>query len=343
MRLICLSFLLPIMSNAANYAARKMNVDGIEVIRLTDAARHTEVSIVPSVGNIAYEFRVNGGNLFWAPFQSPAELKSKPVLCGNPFLAPWANRLDGDAYFANGKAYKLNAGLGNLRRDSNQKPIHGLLVFSPYWEVTALEADGVSAHVTSRLEFWKHPDLMAQFPFAHTIEMTYRLRDGALEVETALRNHSMEPMPVAVGYHPYFRLYDAPRDEWSVRLAAREQFVLSNLLIPAGERKRMPYADPQSLSETALDDVFGSLIRQADGKAHFSVQGKKQKLSVLYGPKYTVAVVYAPKGKDFICFEPMSAVTDGLNLAHTGVYKELQSVPAGGEWRESYWIVPEAF
>src|ERR1035437_1297233 len=53
-----------------------------------------------------------------------------PRLCGVPFLAPWANRLDGDAYWANGKRYLLNPNLGNVRRDGNQKPIHGLLGFS---------------------------------------------------------------------------------------------------------------------------------------------------------------------------------------------------------------------
>jgi hypothetical protein len=35
-------------------------------------------------------------------------------------------------------------------------------------------------------------------------------------------------------------------------------------------------------------------------------------------------------------------VTDAFNLAHAGVYTELQSVPVGGEWRESFWIEAEA-
>ena len=50
---------------------------------------------------------------------------------------------------------------------------------------------------------------MAQFPFAHTIEMTYRLEDGALEVATAVTNQSAGPMSVAFGginkvYAQYF-------------------------------------------------------------------------------------------------------------------------------------------
>ena len=34
----------------------------------------------------------------------------------------------------------------------------------------------------------------------------------------------------------------------------------------------------------------------------------------------------------------MVAITNALNLAHTGVYKDLQSIPPGGSWEESFWI-----
>jgi aldose 1-epimerase len=184
---------------------------------------------------------------------------------------------------------------------------------------------------------------MAQFPFAHTLEMTYRLENGTLEVETVLHNQSTQPIPVAIGYHPYFQLHDAPRDEWQVHLAAREQYVLSDVLIPTGERKPHSFKDPQPLAGAQLDTVFGALVRGADGRAHFSVTGKQEKISVIYGPKYTVAVVYAPPGRNFICFEPMAAITNAFNLAQKGAYKELQSLPPGEDWRESFWIHPEGF
>ncbi len=341
--LLLLFFMTQALTQAASYSAANATVDGIEVVRLVDSAHSTQVSIVPSLGNIAYEMNVNGKNAFWFPFASLQDFKAKPVLSGNPFLAPWANRLDQNAFYAGGKKYVLNPDLANIRRDNNGKPIHGLLLFSPYWRVTALEADGSSAWATSRLEFWKYPELMAQFPFAHTIEMTYRLREGVLEVKTRIQNLSASSMPVAIGFHPYFRLHDAPRDEWKVHVAARDHLMLSNLLIPTGERRPVEFRDPQPLAGTQFDDVFSNLIRDGGGQAHFSVEGHREKLSVLYGPKYTVAVVYAPRGKEFICFEPMSGITNAFNLAQSGVYKELQTVPAGGAWAESYWIAPSGF
>ncbi len=337
------ALLLPFMTEASNYSAKKSVADGIEIVQLADRASATEVSIVPSIGNIAYAFMVHGKNVLFSPFQSLAEMKSHPALCGVPFLAPWANRLDQDAFYANGKKYLLNPDLGNIRRDSNQKPIHGLLLFSSYWKITKLEADDQSARVTSRLEFWRYPELTAQFPFAHAIERTYRLAGGVLEVETLVENLADEPMPVGIGYHPYFQIPGVPRDQWKAHVAARDHLELSPLLIPTGERTPVSLPDPVPLATTHLDDVFSNLVRGADDRSTFWVEAAGKKISVIYGPKYTVAVIYAPPGKDFICFEPMSAITDAFNLAHAGIYKELQSIPPGGTWRESFWIQPSGF
>ena len=71
---------LPIMSEAANYSAKKAVADGIEVVQLADRAHSAEVSIVPSVGNIAYSMTVHGKNILWWPFKSVAEMKANPVI-----------------------------------------------------------------------------------------------------------------------------------------------------------------------------------------------------------------------------------------------------------------------
>jgi aldose 1-epimerase len=274
-------------------------VEGVAVVELRDEAHHTIVSVAPSVGNNAYQMLVNGKNVFWVPEGTLAEFAAKPRMGGNPFLAPWANRIDGDVFFANGRQYHLNPDLDNLRRDANQQPIHGLLLFSPLWEVVSLNADGERAAVVSRLDFARHADLMAQFPFAHVLEMEYILRGGVLEVKTRLHNRGAQPMPIVIGYHPYFQLHDAPRDSWTVHLAADRVWVLD---------------------------------------------GNREKIEVVYGPKFNTAIVYAPKGRgDFICFEPMTAITNAFNLAHRGIYKELSSLAPDQTWEESFWVEPSGF
>ena len=334
---------IPLAAAAANYTAQRATVDSVDVVILADAARETEVSILPSPGNLVYEMKVKGKNVLYVPAGSPAKLKERPSLTGIPFMGPWANRLEQDAFYANGKKYILNPDLKNVSRDQFKHPMHGLLSGSSAWKVVSLTADAQGAAVTSRLEFWKYPDLMAQFPFAHTIELTYRLRDGVLEVETALENLSNDPMPVSIGFHPYFQVFDAPRDQWKVHLPARDQVLLSPQLLPTGERKPVTFADPLPLADLSFDDVFTNLVRGADGRAELWFEGEKQRVTVIFGPKFSTAVVYSPKGRNFICFEPMAAITNALNLSQAGVYKELQSIPPGGEWRESFWVRPTGF
>ena len=121
--------------NAANYSSEKLTVEGLAVVRLSDAAHHTEVSIVPSIGNIAYEMKVNGTPVLFSPYQNLSDFRAKPALLGIPFLAPWANRLNQDGFYANGKKYALNPGLGNLRYDQFHQPIHGLITFASEWQV----------------------------------------------------------------------------------------------------------------------------------------------------------------------------------------------------------------
>jgi aldose 1-epimerase len=327
------------MTQAANYSAQKLTVDSIEIVRLTDAAHRMEVSICPSVGNIAYDMRVNGKPILMPPPGTLAEWKAKPAQAGIPFLAPWANRLDGDAYWANGRKYLLNPDAVNLRRDANGLPIHGLLLFAPDWQVVKLNASQQGAEVTSRLEFWRHPQWMAQFPFAHTIEMTYRLSAGVLEVRTAIENQSVEPMPLSIGFHPWYQIPDSPRDQWQVHLPVRDHYLVSSKIVPTGETKPVDLPDPAPLLGRQLDDVFGG-VNAGD---EFWVELNGQRISVRFGPKYPIAVVYAPQGRNVVCFEPMSGLTNAFNLAHAGTYKGLQSVAPGEKWTESFWVRASGF
>ena len=327
------------MTQAANYSAQSANVDSIEIVRLADAGRHMEVSIATSVGNIAYDMQVNGKPILLRPSATLSEWKAKPSQAGIPFLAPWANRLDTDSYWANGRKYLLNPDAAALRRDGNGLAIHGLLLFASDWQVTVRKADDQGAEVTSRLDFWKHPEWMAQFPFAHSIEMTYRLAGGVLEVRTAIENHSREPMPLCIGFHPWYQIPDCPRDRWKVHVPVRDHYTLSDKFIPTGETTPVQLPDPTPLAGRQLDDVFGG-VNSSD---EFWVEGNGARISVRYGSKYPIAVVYAPQAKNVICFEPMTAVTNAFNLAHAGLYGGLESIQPGERWVESFWIRPSGF
>ena len=330
------------------FTAQQITIDGVSVVRLTDSAHGIEVSILPSIGNMAYELKVHGKNILVFPDMKLSEFQKKPMQTGIPFLAPWANRLDDESFWANGKQYNFDKAFGNYRKDGRGLPIHGLLGASTPWRVTDIGADKQSAHVTSKLEFWKYPDLMAQWPFAHEYEMTYRLAEGALEVKTTVANLSAEAMPLAIGYHPYYRIPDIPRDQWSLRLPARKAVVADDRRLPSGEFRTMDLPNPLPLKDRILDDGFTDLERDADGRAQFSIEAGNKKIELLFGPHNPVAVIWEPASPpgqsfDFICIEPMAGITNAISLNPAGKYPDLQTVPAGGKWAESFWIRAKGF
>jgi aldose 1-epimerase len=314
-----------------------------DIVRLTDRTADVVVSILPSVGNIAYEMRVKGQNIINFPPQSPEAFEAKPSMTGIPFMGPWANRLDEQAFYANGRRYPFDMGLGNVR---GEIPIHGFVTTTDRWQVVSVRATGGEASVTSRLDFSREPAWMRQWPFAHTVDVTYRLADGVLEVATTVANIGTEPMPIAIGFHPYFQLTDSPRDEWRISVDARVRWKLDARKLPTGETEPLSQLFnqvPLPLRTVSLDDVFGDLIRDRRGRSTMSVLGRKQRIDVEFGPNYRAAVVYAPPGREFICFEPMAGITNAVNMAHKGIYKELQSVAPGATWQESFWIRPSGF
>ena len=365
-----------VTSAQPRYAAKQTG----DIVQLRDAKTDTTVSVMTSVSN-AYEMVVKGQNLIRMTFATVDEFRARPGLNGIPLLAPFANRLDEMAFYANGKKYNFDTELGNVR---GPIPIHGYLSGAKDWKMVEAKADANAAWVTNQLDFYRNPQWMQQFPFAHTLTMTYRLQDGGLEVRTRIDNLSVEPMPVAIGFHPYFQLTDSTREEWTLSIGAKTHWLLAQNKIPTGEtepiEKMFPNRQAVPLKDFDLDDVYSDLDRDGQGRAVMSVNGKNQQLDVVLGPNYKSIVLYSPNpanarggggrggqnasapppapaaprvpltgtnpnvpNRGFIAVEPMVGITDSMNLAQKGLYKELQSIPPGGKWEESFWLRPKGF
>jgi aldose 1-epimerase len=357
----------------ARYTAKQTG----DIVQLRDNREDVTVSIMLPVGN-AYEMVVKGHDVIRKSFATVDDFRAKPGLNGIPLLAPFANRLDEAAFYANGRKYNFDMELGNVR---GPVPIHGYVSNATEWKLVESKADGSAAWVTSKLDFYRNPQYMQQFPFAHTITITYRLQDGALEVRTRLDNLSNEPMPVAIGFHPYFQLTDSTRDDWTVSLGVNTHWILDSRLIPTGETQPVTklFPDPKNvrLKDVRLDDVFSDLERDAQGRAVMTLKGMQQQLDIVAGPKYRTMLVYspppgsgrgrgsqaavapsgqtpaagqpsapapaAPSNRGSVAFEPMAGITNSMNMAQRGLYKELQSIAPGGSWEESFWVRPRGF
>jgi len=395
-----LALVILIVSAVAPAAAQRYTAkqDG-DVVTLTDTIARMNVAVYTPMGR-AWQIQVNGQNLVRnAP--SLDAFKANPGLIGVPLLAPFANRLDQTAFYANGKKYNFDLELGNVR---GPIPGTGYVNGSKDWQLVGFHADAKSAWVTCKLDFYKIPDFIKQFPFAHTITITYRVSDGSLEVHTRLDNLSTEPMPAVIGYHPIYELPDGNRDDWTVSVDAKTHWIEIPERLPTGETQPIENFFSADKSHTAIhlknyaliDDVFTDLVRDANGRATVRLMYNGKELDETLGPKFKTVLLWstplptaagtggggrggaprnqpppvpsgpypvdpakgvrtappavplaagasAPTAKGFIAFEPMVAITDALNLSQKGVYKDLQMIPPGGSWEESFWITTKGY
>jgi aldose 1-epimerase len=374
---------LPALAQAkARYSVTTLG----DVVQLRDSKTQSVVSVLTPVSN-AYEFVVKGHNTIRMTVKSVDELRAAPGLNGVPLLAPFANRLDQDAFYANGQKYNFDMELGNVR---GAIPIHGFLSGTNRWKVVQVKADATGAWITSKLEFTKYPDYMKQFPFAHTLTMTYKLSDGALEVHLRIDNLGAQPMPAVIGYHPYFALTDSVRSEWTLDAPVKTHWLLNDAKIPTGETETgeayfggETHGVPISrFADRAIDDVFSDLARDDKGRGTVTIHGAHQSISLIIGPKLRGLVLYstvptppaavrggragaanppppvrvgpdiplsgtadapAPPDRGFFAMEPYAGITDSMNLAQKGIYKDLQTIAPGDHWEESFWIKPSGY
>ncbi len=256
-----------------------------------------EATFVPEVGMVGSSLRHRGEELLGqvGGLERYATAGSSFAL---PLLHPWANRLDGMRY----GQVEIDPERSPVHLEENGLPIHGLLAASPHWQVV----EQGESELTASFSF-DRPELLAAFPYPHELTVAVSLTDAALRVATTLRPTGVLAVPVSFGYHPYLTLPGTARADFLVEMPVTERAVLDGRGIPTGASDPVAL-EPGRLGEQTFDDLFGDI---APGSA-FALEGGGRRIEVVFEDGYPFAQVFAPEGKDFICYEPMTAPTNAL-------------------------------
>ena len=133
-----------IVSSAAPAAAQRYSAtQNGDVVDLVDTTAQMNVSVIWSMSN-AWRIQVKGKDLVRTS-ASLEDFEARPGLNGMPILAPFANRLDETAFYANGRKYNFDVELGNVR---GPIPSTGYVNGSKAWQLVEAKADPRSAWVT---------------------------------------------------------------------------------------------------------------------------------------------------------------------------------------------------
>jgi aldose 1-epimerase len=276
-------------------------LDGRAAVSLV--AGPLEAAVLPGLGLLGTSLR-RGGDEFLS-LNGGADGYAAGHTTGLPLLAPWANRLADDRYRVGALAVDL-ADAPRVHRDGSGLPIHGTLGADAGWELVRLATDARSAVMVSRLDVGSRPDLLESFPFPHVLTVEHRLDPTSLTVATTLRATGRRRVPVAFGWHPYFRLPGSRRSALRVGLPARRQLELDDRGIPTGGGSPLA-AEDKALGTRALDDLY-ALGRDR----RLSLTSGDRALRVLFDRNYGFLQVYAPPEQNVCCLEPMTAPTNAL-------------------------------
>lgn len=312
----------------APYSIRDGSVDGLPTVTLASELGGVEATFAPGVGMVGCSLRHAGDELL----EDRGGLRryaGEGGTMGIPLLHPWANRLSELSFEVAGRRVALDAESPLVRLDPGGLPIHGLLAASPHWTVEERHADHACARLAARLDFAAHAELMAAFPFPHLLQIEVRLEAATLTIATTLRATGDGAVPVSFGYHPYFRLPDAPAREWEVSLPVRRHVEVDERMIPTGESEPVSI-EPGPLGDRTYDDGYDRL----EDPAGFVLAGGGRRLTMEFLEGYPIAVVWRPPNGDFICFEPMTARTNALVAGAP----DLRLVDPGGRYTAAFAV-----
>ncbi|MGB3486013.1 MAG: aldose 1-epimerase [Mycobacterium sp.] len=272
----------------------------MHIVTLRDGS--VAAQFVPDAGMIGTSLTDDGVELLGQRRGLDTYLSAGKTM-GLPLLYPWANRLSTTSFDADGTSVEVTAGAAGVRLDPGGLPIHGLLAAHPDWEVLTETSD----ELVAAFDFAAHPELLASFPFPHTVEISVTLRQRTLTVHTVVRATGEVAVPLCFGFHPYLQIPGVPRAHWLVETPAMRHLAVDHRGIPDGSAT-MQGAHRELLGDKSFDDGYDDV---ADGSV-FSVSAGERRIEVRFIEGYPAAQLFAPPAEDLICFEPMAAPTDAL-------------------------------
>ncbi len=298
---------------------------------LTLASSELQASFAPTAGMVACSLRHRGGELL-GQRGGLAKYAASGSTMGIPLLHPWANRLSGYTYTVAGRTVTIDAKTPRLHRDAAGLPMHGLVLGYPNWTVVDRRADDAGARLTAVLDLAADPQLLAAFPFPHTLLLEVALRQTTLAITTTVRATGDVDVPISFGFHPYLQLPDVARERWHIELPVGRRLLLDDRGLPTG-RSEAVVIEPGQLAQRVFDDLFTDLPQPAQ----FVLAGGGRRVTLSFEEGYGFAQVYAPDSDAVVCFEPMTAPTNALVTGGAA----LPMVEPGAEYRATFSVTIE--
>jgi len=259
---------------------------------------------------------------------------------GGAILLPFPNRIRGTLSkdgatletTIDGQQVSLPANWHGKNPGAEVHAMHGLILSSEFKEVK--HQNGPSQSTISGIlhagNFGGH------WPSQTDVSVQIMLKDATLDIVVTAKNVGKEPLPMAIGAHPYFELPSGNRAQARLHVPSDTRVLVDNYddVFPTGQFapvERTPYdftsAAGAPLGSLFLDECFTNLKRDAEGRAVVEVTDPAAKYGLrvmALSPEIKAIQVYSPPDKNFVAVEPQFNLSDPYDkkvwgITNTGV------------------------
>lgn len=282
--------------------------NGISLVNLHDDEQSVTVSVAPDFGAMlhAFDFPLQAGRFnIINNYSSAADIEATLASSyKSSKLSPFACRIRNGQYTLNGQLYEFS------RKFPDGSAIHGLL-FNKKFALTNQTVTDFMASVEFRYSYMAED---AGYPFSYTCTIRYTLfPDKTLQLQTTLQNDSNQAIPMADGWHPYFKL-PSPLDSCTLQFSCDGMLEFSDALIPTGNILPFTSFDqPTILANRQLDNCF--LLPENASQPVCILCDPATKLSISFtaDENYPYLQIYTPDDRQSIAIENLSAAPDSFN------------------------------
>lgn len=240
-------------------------------------------------------------------------------------LSPFACRVRHGCYAFGGRDYQLEG-----RFQAAGHAAHGLM-YDVDFEVVGSGSDEQSAWLALAADYPQNDD---GYPFAYRMNVCYRLDSDGLNVTTRVHNTGATAMPLADGWHPYFRV-GGRADDWTLQLNSTQRLVFDDDLVANGEVVAdTRFQTALSLQSIELDNSF--VLTDAH-RAACILSGEAARLRIYPDRSYPYLQIYIPPERDAVALENLSGAPDCFN---NGLGLEILEKGQSREFNTRYVIEP---
>lgn len=250
---------------------------GLETYALTDS--DSRVEIVPSRGALVTRMTVQGDEVLFLDERTLID-PTQNVRGGIPVLFPIAGKLPGDTYSVEGQSYSM--------------PQHGF-ARRMAWTVRRAEESQLVLGLTASEE------TLRQFPWRFDAQLIFSLVTNRLTIRFDVRNRDTRPMPLHLGYHPYFHVSQEAKAQAQVETNATRAW-------DNRQRQDVPFS---GWDFTGAEVDLHLLDHSWEGTTLHRGPGRRS-VGLSWSPEFRKLIVWTLQGRDFICVEPWTAPSGAL-------------------------------